>query len=142
MSESVTRPSADSGNSSEIVELMDELTIAVLILVACDLLVAAAIGWTTWAAATGRLRLNQWAGIRTARTMRNQAAWRTGHTAAWPMARSLTVASGICAVAGLLLLIPGWKIAAAVVAFAPEVFVLAAAWPLTRTAGEAADATD
>jgi hypothetical protein len=35
-----------------------------------------------WAAATGRLRRNQWAGIRTPSTMRSDRAWVAGHRAA------------------------------------------------------------
>lgn len=35
-----------------------------------------------WAAASGRLRRNQWAGIRTPSTMRSDRAWVAGHRAA------------------------------------------------------------
>lgn len=35
-----------------------------------------------WAAATGRVRRNQWVGIRTPSTMRSDRAWVAGHQAA------------------------------------------------------------
>jgi hypothetical protein len=35
-----------------------------------------------WAAASGRLRRNQWAGIRLSSTMRSDQAWVAGHSAA------------------------------------------------------------
>lgn len=35
-----------------------------------------------WAGANGRLRRNQWAGIRTPSTMRSDLAWAAGHRAA------------------------------------------------------------
>lgn len=39
-----------------------------------------------WRAANGRLRRNQWAGIRTPSTMRSDRAWMAGHRAALRLA--------------------------------------------------------
>lgn len=44
--------------------------------------VAALMIIVNWRAATGRLARNQWTGIRTPSTMRNDQAWRAGHRAA------------------------------------------------------------
>lgn len=79
--------------------------IAVLIVCASALVVA-----ITWAAATGLLRRNDIAGIRTKRTMSSEEKWRLAH------ARALGWTTvGACAASAAVLLaplLPGWWLVA------------------------------
>lgn len=121
---------------------MSDYTIAILVLAATDLLLAAAIGGTTYAAMRGRLDPNQWAGIRTARTLRSDKAWQAAHTAAWPLSRTLCVLCVLGAVGALICLLlraPEWAFG---VGLAPNVIILIAVFPLLRIAGRAADAAE
>ena len=56
-----------------------------------------------WAAASGRLRRNQWVGIRTPSTMRGDQAWVAGHRAAL---RSATSSDRVVVKPGVRMVLP------------------------------------
>ncbi|MBC9955502.1 hypothetical protein [Yimella sp. cx-51] len=119
-----------------------ETLVLMLCLSASNAIVAVALGWTTSAAADGRLKLNTIAGIRTARTMRLPAGWRAGHAAAWPRVRMLVATTIACTGMAWLLFLADQLIAAVVFVAAPSVLVVLTAWPIARIAGDAADAAN
>ena len=119
-----------------------EETVGVALLIACNLLVAAVIVGTTWAAATGRLGLNVAVGIRTPATMRSDAAWLAGHRAAWPVARAAGRVVALLAVVATVLLLIGHPVAAMACGMAGLLLVLVAAIPIARSAGAAARAVE
>jgi uncharacterized membrane protein len=61
----------------------------------------ALVALVTRRAADGRLRRNQVAGIRTAATLRSDAAWRAGHAAAVPLSDLGGVALGLSGLVAL-----------------------------------------
>jgi hypothetical protein len=87
-------------------------------------------------AADGRLGRNAYAGVRTASTMRSDAAWRAGHAAAVPLSDSAAVVFVISAFVALvmrqgnafpLVLIGGSVVGTALLLLAARKAVLAAA---------------
>lgn len=74
--------------------------------------VAAFLGPVLWVvtarAASGRLRLNPWVGIRTARTMGSEQAWLVGHRAALPAARRTAAACVTLGLVAAVLALAGW----------------------------------
>lgn len=114
-----------------------EATFLVIFGAVMNVLLAAAIGWTTWAAAQGRLKSNVLAGIRTWETTRDEKAWRAAHRAAWPLARFMTMICLGSIPLALALLLSGLRVPAAVVTIIPTVAVLALVWPLLKVANEA-----
>lgn len=80
---------------------MDDLVARILI-AALMAAAGAAIIWTARAGASGRLRRNNWAGIRTRATLASDDAWLAAHQAA----RRPTEAGGwIAVVAGLAIMV-------------------------------------
>lgn len=73
--------------------------LAALALAALQCACGALVAVVTRRAADGRLRRNQLAGIRTAATLRDDAAWRAGHAAAVPLSDAAGV---VFALSGLL----------------------------------------
>ena len=69
--------------------------LAALALAALHCSCGALVALVTRRAADGRLRRNQLAGIRTAATMRDDAAWRAGHAAAVPHSDAAGIAFGL-----------------------------------------------
>lgn len=92
----------------------------VLLLCAADLLTAAVMDATVRAGSSDRSKPNSISGIRTAATMASPAAWRAGHRAALPAARAASAWCAGAAVLGLVLLVPGWTVAAFVTATHPS----------------------
>lgn len=64
---------------------------------AAVLLIAAlgpvAVLWQARPAVMARRGRNAWIGLRTAATMRSEAAWVAGHEAAWPLMRVASIVS-------------------------------------------------
>ncbi len=114
----------------------------VWVLVISDLAMAAALGWSTRAAATGRLRVNALAGIRTSATMASPAAWVAGHTAAWPTVRAAAAFSVLCAGAAVVELLADNPVFAVIIALVPVGVVLLAMIPIVRIANRAARAAN
>ncbi|MBP6995696.1 MAG: SdpI family protein [Phycicoccus sp.] len=112
----------------------------VWVLVISDLALAAALGWTTRAAATGRLRVNALAGIRTSATMASQPGWVAAHTAAWPMVAAVAASSLVGAVGAVIALLMDHLVAAVVIGVVPVGIVLVATIPIVRIANRAARA--
>lgn len=112
----------------------------VWVLVVSDVALAVALGWTTWAAAQERLKLNAVAGIRTNATMASSSAWVAGHAAAWPLVRVAAAFSLVGAVAAAAAALTGNLEAAVVIALIPVAVVLVAMIPIVRVANRAARA--
>lgn len=116
---------------------MDDLG-GVLVLIVGDLVALVAMLWTTSAGASGRLKPNPFAGVRTSATMRDENAWRAGHAAALGPTRILSLVLGLCALAAAVVLALGAVWTAFAIAFAPLVAVLGGAVWIVVVANRAA----
>lgn len=121
---------------------MEDTGIGALIIILCNVPLAAVVVGTTWAAATGRIHNNGMVGIRTAATMRSEAAWLAGHRAAWPLARAAGIGIVALTAVAVVLLVLGLPLAALATGFAGILVVLAAAIPIARRASAAAAAVE
>jgi hypothetical protein len=82
----------------------DQVGALVLGAVACA--VGPFVHWLTERAATGRLRRNYWAGLRTSRTLASDEAWVDGHRAALPWTRRTAGATVLLGAMTLCLAVP------------------------------------
>lgn len=107
-------------------------------LIVGGLVCAAAIYFTTKAAADGRLEKNGLMGLRIPSTMTSEVAWQAGHAAALPHAIRTAVVMVVACIASVVLLIakhPDIALAVAVIAFARLIFGV---FSMVRDAGFAA----
>ena len=118
---------------------MDESSIGALIGIASSLLVIAVLYGVTRAGATGGMGRNGAVGIRTRATKRSDAAWRAGHAAALPVARTACLAILVLDLVCLALLFLGPAGLVPWLGVIPSVAILAAAVPLVLAAKKGAD---
>ena len=81
---------------------MGEEQVGALVLGVTAALLGPFVHWLTGVAASGRLRRNLWAGLRTSRTLASDETWVVGHRSALPWTRRtawVSVALGVVTVA-------------------------------------------
>lgn len=98
--------------------------------------------WVIWTAARGKLKRNQWTGIRTPATMRSDTAWIAGHRAASRSAPAyISLSLGICALM-VWALLRGWTFGVLLIGISALVVVLAVVIATAIVASRAANDVD
>ncbi|MCC5671419.1 SdpI family protein [Kocuria rhizophila] len=119
---------------------MDDSSAGALIGIVMSVVVLGVLFMVTRMGASGEMGRNGAVGIRIKATKRSDAAWRAGHAAALPVARTVCLVILVLDLVCLVLLFLGPAGLVPWLGIIPSVAILAAAVPLVRAAKKGADA--